>query len=86
MTLENSSYITQIIGLIVVIVTLSYLSAQVKQGKELLRSDSRQGQLTNDQAGVSKFVDDPRSDGFFHSRKPLNLKRRSNLSFESSGR
>ncbi|WP_224490902.1 hypothetical protein [Robertkochia flava] len=59
MTLEDISYITQIIGLLVVIITLIYLSVQVKQGKELLRSDSRQGQVTNDQNGVYKFVEYP---------------------------
>jgi hypothetical protein len=59
MTLEQYSYLAQIIGVIVVIVTLIYLSIQVRQGAELLRSESRQAQFANDQNGVYMFVNYP---------------------------
>jgi len=48
MTLEQAAYIAEILGVIVVGVTLIYLSLQVRQGTELLRSESRQALVTND--------------------------------------
>ena len=59
MTLEDAAYIAEIVGVIVIVVTLIYLSMQIRQGAELLRSDSRQGQVANDQDGVYKFVEHP---------------------------
>ena len=57
MTLEQYAYLAEIIGVIVVVVTLIYLTIQIRQGAELLRSESRQAQVTNDQNGVYKFVE-----------------------------
>ena len=48
MTLEQGAYLADIFGVIVVVVTLIYLSMQVRQGTELLRSESRQALVTND--------------------------------------
>ena len=48
MTLEQGAYLAEILGGIVVVVTLIYLSVQVRQGTELLRSESRQALVTND--------------------------------------
>jgi hypothetical protein len=59
MTLEQLAYIAQIAGVIVVAATLIFLTIQVRQGTVLLRSESRQTQLTNDQTGVYKFVEFP---------------------------
>ena len=59
MTLEQYAYLAEIIGVIVVVVTLIYLSVQVRQGADLLRSESRQAQVANDQNGVYKFVEHP---------------------------
>jgi hypothetical protein len=59
MTLEQLAYLAEIIGTIVVVVTLIYLSIQVRQGAELLRSESRQAQVANDQNGVYRFVEYP---------------------------
>lgn len=59
MTLEQIAYIAQIAGVIVVAATLIFLAVQVKQGTSLLRSESRQTQLANDQTGVYKFVEFP---------------------------
>ena len=41
MALEQYAYLAEIIGFVVVVVTLIYLSVQVRQGTELLRSESR---------------------------------------------
>lgn len=48
MTLEQGANLAEILGVIVVVVTLIYLSVQVRQGTELLRSESRQALVTND--------------------------------------
>ena len=57
MTLEQFAYLAQIIGVAVVVVTLIYLSIQVRQGAELLRSQSRQALLDNDRAVLLKYLD-----------------------------
>lgn len=59
MTLEQIAYVAQIAGVIVVAATLIFLTIQVRQGTVLLRSESRQTQLANDQTGVYKFVEFP---------------------------
>ena len=59
MTLEQIALIAQIIGVVVVAATLIYLTIQVRQGAEQMRSESRQAQLANDQTGVYKFVEFP---------------------------
>jgi hypothetical protein len=46
--LEQGAYLAEILGVIVVAVTLIYLAVQVRQGTELLRSESRQALVTND--------------------------------------
>ncbi len=59
MTLEEIALVAQIVGVIVVAATLVYLTIQVRQGAEQLRSEARQTQLENDQTGVYKFVEFP---------------------------
>ena len=59
MTLEQLALIAQIVGVVVVAVTLIYLTIQVRQGAQQMRSESRQAQLANDQTGVYKFVEFP---------------------------
>jgi len=56
MTLEQYSYLAEIIGVIVVIVTLIYMSVQIRQCAELLRSESRQAQV----AAELRFEDSDR--------------------------
>jgi len=60
MTLEQLSYLSQIVGVVVVVATLLYLSIQVRQGKELLRSEARQVQVNNDQNNVYQFIEHTR--------------------------
>jgi len=59
MTLDQIAQIAQIIGVLIVAMTLIYLTIQIKQGTAQLRSDTRQTQLENDQTGVYKFVEFP---------------------------
>lgn len=59
MTLEEWSYVSQIFGVVLVVVTLIYLALQVRQGTQLLLSEARQVALTTDQGGVYKFIDFP---------------------------
>ena len=60
MTIEQLALIAQIIGVVVVAATLIYLTIQVRQGAQQMRSESRQAQLANDQTGVYKFVELPK--------------------------
>lgn len=59
MSLEQIALIAQIVGVVVVTATLIYLSIQVRQGAQQIRSESRQAQLANDQIGVHKFIEFP---------------------------
>jgi hypothetical protein len=59
MTLEQYAYLAQIVGVLVVVITLIYLAIQVRQGAQLLRSESRQVSLSTDQGGVYKFIESP---------------------------
>ncbi|KPK61740.1 MAG: hypothetical protein AMS21_09120, partial [Gemmatimonas sp. SG8_38_2] len=69
MSLEQYAYLAEIIGVVVVTVTLIYLAVQVRQGADLLRSESRQAQVANDQEGVYKFVEHPELGRLFHQEE-----------------
>lgn len=81
MTLEEIAYLAEIIGVIVVVVTLIYLSVQVRQGAELLRSESRQAQVTNDQDGVYKFVEHPELGRLFSQEETPSFAEKTKLNF-----
>lgn len=81
MTLEDWSYIAQIVGVISVVVTLIYLTIQVRQGAHQLRSESRQAQLTNDLAGVYKFVEHPEIGRIFSQKETPTLEEKIRLMF-----
>ncbi len=57
MTLEQYAYLAEIIGVIIVVVTLLYLSVQVRQGARLMRSESRQALLNNQREVLSLYLD-----------------------------
>ncbi len=57
MTLEQYAYLSQIIGVVVVVATLIYLSVQVRQGARLLRSESRQALMNNDRDVLLAYLD-----------------------------
>jgi len=81
MTLEQFAYLSEIIGGIVIVVTLIYLSLQVRQGAELLRSESRQAQVTNDLNGVYKFVEHPELGHLFSETETPSFVEKTKLQF-----
>jgi hypothetical protein len=81
MTLEQAAYLAEIIGVIVVTVTLIYLAVQVRQGAELLRSESRQAQVANDQEGVYKFVEHPELGRIFSQKETPSADEKVRLQF-----
>jgi hypothetical protein len=52
MTLQTIASIAEIVGAIVVVITLIYLTVQLRQNNALLRSQSRQAQLSSDQSSI----------------------------------
>jgi hypothetical protein len=81
MTLEEYAYLAEIIGVIVVVVTLVYLSVQVRQGADLLRSESRQAQVANDQNGVYRFVEHPELGRLFSQQETPSFEEKIKLQF-----
>lgn len=79
--LEQMAYLAEIIGVIVVTVTLIYLSIQVRQGSELLRSEARQAQVNNDQTGVFKFVEHPELGRLFSQKETPSFDEKTKLLF-----
>jgi hypothetical protein len=59
MTLEQYAYLAEIIGVIVVVATLIYLSVQIRQGATLLRSEARQAQVAADLDIIYKWMEWP---------------------------
>ncbi|MCI5107383.1 MAG: hypothetical protein MRY76_11765 [Pseudomonadales bacterium] len=59
MSLEQLASIADIVGNCMVVISLIYLSLQMRQGAATLKSESRQAQLTTDQNGVYLFVEHP---------------------------
>ena len=57
MNWEAIGVITEIIGVIVVVITLAYLAVQLRQNNELLRSESRQALVSNDLTSLSNNID-----------------------------
>ncbi len=81
MTLEQYAYLAEIIGVIVVVVTLVYLSVQVRQGAALLQSESRQAQVANDQNGVYRFVEHPELGRLFSQKETPGFEEKVKLQF-----
>jgi len=57
MTLQVIANIAEIVGAAVVVITLVYLSLQIRQNNALIRSQSRQAQLSNDQGSILVSID-----------------------------
>jgi hypothetical protein len=81
MTLEDWAYLAQIVGVVVVIITLIYLAIQVRQGAQLLRSESRQVSLSTDQGGVYKFIEFPELGKSFASSERPSFEEKTQLFF-----
>ncbi len=59
MTLEQYAAIAEITGVIIIVVTLLYLSVQVRQGAQALRATSREATMTAELGFLSKCMDYP---------------------------
>jgi hypothetical protein len=81
MTLEQYAYLAEIIGVIIIAMTLIYLSVQVRQGADLLRSESRQAQVANDQDGVYKFLEHPELGRLFSQKQKPTTEEKVKLQF-----
>ena len=81
MTLEEWSYVSQIIGVMLVVITLIYLALQVRQGAQLLLSEARQVSLATDQGGVYKFIDFPGLGRSMSSAEALSFEEKTQLMF-----
>jgi len=57
MTLEELAYLAEIIGVIIIVVTLLYLAIQVRQGAHLIRSESRQAAISNTREHLLAYLD-----------------------------
>ena len=57
MTLEQLAYLAEVVGVIIVVVTLLYLAVEVRQGANLLRSESRQAMLNNTREHLKGYLD-----------------------------
>lgn len=57
--LEQLSYVAQIAGGVVVVVTLVYLTIQIRQGMEALRSDTQQTALTIALSNIHQMMHHP---------------------------
>jgi hypothetical protein len=81
MALEQYAYLAEIIGSTVVMITLIYLALQVRQGAELLRSESRQAQVNNGLAGVYMLVEHPELGSTFSGTQAPSLADKTKLQF-----
>lgn len=81
MTLALLTQLAQIIATFVIVVTLIYMSIQVRQGTEMLRSESRQAIAATDQNKIYKFVDYPELGRLFCQIEEPDLDEKTRLLF-----
>ncbi len=81
MSLEQLANIAEIVGNLMVVITLIYLSLQMRQGAEILKSESRQAQLTTDQSGVYLFVEHPELAEIFRQKNTPDFLEKTRLMF-----
>lgn len=81
MTLEQLAQFAQIIGTFVIVVTLIYMSIQVRQGTQMLRSEARQAIAATDQNEIYKFVDFPELGRLFSQTEQPGFEEKTRLLF-----
>ena len=81
MTLETIASIAEIVGAVVVVVTLIYLTLQLRQNNALLRSQSRQAQLASDQSSILLGFDHTDLLQKLNSDEPLSPEEQMKLNF-----
>lgn len=81
MNLEQLANLAEIIGTVAVVITLIYLAVQVRQGAQILWSESRQAQVAYDQGGVYKFVEYPELGRLFSQAETPTAEEKTRLLF-----
>ncbi len=81
MSLDQLANIAEVVGNLVVVVTLIYVAVQVRQGSATLRSDSRQSQVNTDQNGVYLFVEHPELANYFSQDETPTFEQKTKLIF-----
>jgi hypothetical protein len=81
MTLDQIAQVFQILGVLVVAGTLIYLSIQVRQGSDLLRSEARQAQVTFDQTNILQFIEYPELARLMSSEETPSFEEKTRLFF-----
>ena len=79
--LEQMVQIAEIIGLIVIMVSLVFIAIQVKQGADAMRSEARQAQTNLDLALVSRLVDYPEIGRIFSQSETPTFEEKTQLMF-----
>jgi hypothetical protein len=78
---EQLAYISQIAGVVIAAASLIYLTIQVRQGTEMLRSESRQASISIDQNAVYKFIEHPALGRTHSGKEPATLEEKTQLQF-----
>ncbi|MBT5558915.1 MAG: hypothetical protein HOJ88_03410 [Proteobacteria bacterium] len=81
MTLKDYANLAEILGVIIVVVTLIYLAIQVRQGADLLRSEARQAQITTDQNNIAQFLEHPELGRIMSSQETPSFEEKTQLAF-----
>lgn len=81
MNWEAIGAVSEIIGVIAVIVTLAYLAVQIRQNNDLLRSESRQALVTNDVTSLSVNMENADVFAKFVSKGELSAEEQLRMSF-----
>lgn len=78
--IEQWASLAEIAGSIVVVATLIFLAVQLRQHNQLLKSESRKAQLSNDQTSILIGLDHPEVWAMMHSPEPLSQRDQFRLS------
>ncbi len=81
MTLEQYAYVAEILGVVIVTFTLIYLSIQLRQGADLLRSEARQAQVSNDQININQFFEHPEVGSITSTKETPSFEEKTRLMF-----
>ena len=81
MNLEDYANLAEILGVVIVVVTLIYLAIQVRQGTDLLRSEARQAQINSDQNNINQFFEHPELGRIMSSPETPSLEEKTRLAF-----
>ena len=81
MNIEQYAYIAEIVGMIIVVVTLIFIAIQSQQNGALLRSEARRIQVSNDIELLFKFMEFPEIAQSFSSPGKIEYEKKLQLYF-----